>query len=130
MGSFERSNDFAAIKKDGFRHGKQRTDESEMQEGFNEGFTKGSVVGKLCGVFYAQCLLHLAQIGESDINGFKQKLKNILYDDFDVNCDQQQHAEMISKLKLLFAESRDESTFDVYTKQFENDIMLSSSSRS
>jgi hypothetical protein len=108
--------------KEGYRHGKQKTDEKEMQTGFDIGFQKGVHCGKVCGVFYAQCLLerehHRQEAYGSSAstveaitrdNIFKRDLKNILYDDFDVSGEEGQLGDMLGRVKELFVSTQLES---------------------
>lgn len=130
IGSFESSRDFAAITKDGFRHGKQKTDEAEMQLGFDDGFEKGIRVGQVCGIFYAQCLIEMTREHQrsdrsidsvSAYNLIKEDLKKVLYDDFDVT--REQYGEMIIHLRQIIATRLPHcSAIDLLCSQLECDL--------
>lgn len=132
LGGFEKSNDFAAIVKDGYRHGKQKTEEEEMQSGFDIGFTKGVYFGKLSGTFYAKCLLDREELLESSHlehsklmkknNEFKQELKNILYDDFDVSGEVKYLVDMFAALDQVINKQHNCTVMMRLCSQFRDDI--------
>lgn len=129
LGGFEKSNDFSAIMKEGYRHGKQKTDEKEMQTGFDTGFVRGACYGKLSGTFYANCLLDrgtllLESSRIKEHNSFKQDLKSLLYDDFDVSGEEKCLVDMFVSLdRLIGAQNNNESLVKL-CEQFRQDIKL------
>ena len=116
--------------KDGYRHGKQKTEEIEMQRGFDMGFTKGVSYGKLSGTFYANCMLDRedslelfhSKHSETEYikqhNTFKQDLKNILYDEFDVSGERQHLMNMFATLEQLINKQYNNSSLMTLCDQF------------
>jgi len=101
-----------------------------MQLGFDDGFEKGIQIGKVCGTFYAQCLLEIsrehhgagrANESVSANNMIKDDLKKILYDDFDVTCEQ--YSDVVVRLRQLIGSKIPKSAaVDMLCDQLELDL--------
>lgn len=102
-----------------------------MQLGFDDGFEKGIQVGQVCGTFYARCLLEVTgghRGSDRSINSvnascnlIREDLKKILYDDFDVTCEQ--YSEMMVQLRRLVATILPpNSALDLLCDQLECDL--------
>lgn len=126
LGGFEKSGDFAALLKAGYRSGKQRTEEQEMQDGFDVGFRKGVYYGKCSGCFYANCVLDQSSTrgGNAHVtNSFQRDLKTIVYDDFDVSADMSQLRSMLTAVRGLIDRQRDKNRLLTFCNIFENEII-------
>ena len=54
------------LNKDGFRIGKAKEEEIQMQKGFDEGFNEGIIVGKACGKMYGTARAVIQSLGISE----------------------------------------------------------------
>ena len=68
FGDEVRDNDDATSRKvssklfnDGYRIGKGKEEELQMQIGFDQGFERGMILGRVCGKLYAACRLALSE---------------------------------------------------------------------
>jgi hypothetical protein len=80
------SSDNATTKKvssklynDGYRIGKSKEEEVQMQLGFDDGFQRGIVTGRACGELYAACRILSSKLINSgvDINGQNKTIEDI-----------------------------------------------------
>ena len=83
FGDEVRDNDDATSRKvssklfnDGYRIGKGKEEELQMQIGFDQGFERGMILGRVCGKLYAACRLALL---EENITGveFKRSIDDL-----------------------------------------------------
>ena len=127
FGDEVRDNDDATSRKvssklfnDGYRIGKGKEEELQMQIGFDEGFERGMMLGRVCGKLYAACRLSLLKenITGVELNRSIDDLEALLFER--VSNDDCVSIETINSLRsLILSISIDlEPAFEV----FESDV--------
>lgn len=105
---------------DGYRIGKGKEEELQMQIGFDEGFERGMMLGRVCGKLYAACRLSLLKenITGVELNRSIDDLEALLFER--VSNDDCVSIETINSLRsLILSISIDlEPAFEV----FESDV--------
>lgn len=105
---------------DGYRIGKGKEEELQMQIGFDEGFERGMMLGRVCGKLYAACRLSLLKenITGVEFNRSIDDLEALLFER--VSNDDCVSIETINSLRsLILSISIDlEPAFEV----FESDV--------
>ena len=107
FGDDNEGNDVATSRKvssklfnDGYRIGKAKEEESQMQIGFDQGFEQGMLRGRACGKLYAACREHLSKQSHdgTDVVETLSSLEALLFDG--VSCSGQITQSIIEMLRI------------------------------
>lgn len=76
---------FSAISNSGYRENKQKLEETQLQRGFDNGFSAGNSIGFHLGEIYAECRINFQknsdQLAREVLEPKLQHLESILFND-------------------------------------------------
>ena len=106
---------------DGYRIGKGKEEEMQMQIGFDVGFERGMMSGRACGCLYAACRLSMSTRGDAgEVAQTTINLEKLLFES--VSDTGHVSSELIESLRALVLSISAELIVDF--QRFENDLSL------